>query len=116
MSDYASALPSLCRSPSPRSSGRACVPRDEFLDKAYIVNGCGQEPAQPEEYQIQLARGRRDRAGGRLWPAATAGLGRVPYWLLTGTAVSLMPGANISKMISGWKHLRRKGLDPAVLY
>ena len=33
----------------------------------------------------------------------------VSFTVLTKKAVYLMPGANISKMISGWKHLRRKG-------
>lgn len=89
---------------TPFQWARMCT-KEEFLDKAYIVNS--EIKAQLNKKSIKYNWHEADvTVLEGILAAATAGWAR-PFWLLTGTAVSLIPGASASIMTGGFRPLKR---------
>lgn len=81
--------------------------RDEFLEKAHIVRDAVKSQLNQKSIKYNWHEADVSELEG-VFAVATESFA-VSFTVLTKKAVYLMPGANISKMISGWKHLRRKG-------
>ncbi len=81
--------------------------RDEFW-KRHILSGMRSRASSTRRVSNTTGTKQIFRNWKASLPVATESFA-VSFTVLTKKAVYLMPGANISKMISGWKHLRRKG-------